>query len=63
MTSVKKDINVEEAMEYLIENIIERLEKYAKNGNIIFNEQKQRDSIVIRYEKNSVRGRKKKKCC
>ena len=63
MTSVKKDINVEEAMEYLIENIIERLEKYAKNGNINFNEQKQRDSIVIRYEKNSVRGKKKKKCC
>ena len=63
MTSVKQNVNVEEAMNFLIDNIINRLEEYAKSGNIIFNEQKQRDTIVIQYEKNSVRGKKKKKCC
>ena len=63
MTSVKQNVNVEEAMNFLIDNIINRLEEYAKSGNIIFNEQKQRDTIVIKYEKNSVRGKKKRKCC
>ena len=63
MTSVKQNVNVEEAMNFLIDNIINRLEEYAKSGNIIFNEQKQRNTIVIEYEKNSVRGKKKKKCC
>ena len=63
MTSVKQNVNVEEAMNFLIDNIINRLEEYAKSGNIIFNEQKQRNTIVIQFEKNSVRGRKKKKCC
>ena len=60
MTSVKQNVNVEESMTFLIEKIIERLEKYAANGNIVFNEQKPRDTIKIR---NTVRKREKKKCC
>ena len=42
MTSVKQNVNVEEAMAFLIEKIVERLEKYAEDGNIIFNEQKKK---------------------
>ena len=40
MTSVKQSVNVEEAMSFLIDKIIERLEKHAEDGNIIFNDQK-----------------------
>ena len=40
MTSVKQNVNVVETMSFLIEKIVERLEKYAAKGNIIFNEQK-----------------------
>ena len=50
MTSVKQSVNVEEAMTFLIDKIIERLEKHATNGNIIFNEQKQRETIRIRND-------------
>ena len=50
MTSVKQSVNVDEAMTYLIDKIIERLEKHATNGNIIFNEQKQRETIRIRND-------------
>ena len=48
MTSVKQSVNVEEAMSFLIDKIIERLEKYAESGNIIFNDQKKRETIRIR---------------
>ena len=60
MTSVKQNVNVEEAMAFLIEKIVERLEKYAEDGNIIFNEQKKRGTIKIR---NSSANDNKKDCC
>ena len=60
MTSVKQSVNVEEAMTFLIDKIIERLEKYASTGNIIFNEQKARDTIRIR---NSSVAAIKSSCC
>ena len=50
MTSVKQSVNVDEAMTFLIDKIIERLEKHATIGNIIFNEQKQRETIRIRND-------------
>ena len=59
MTSVKQNVNVEEAMSFLIDKIVERMEKYAANGNVIFNEQKQRETIRIR----SSEAKKKKSCC
>ena len=59
MTSVKQNVNVEEAMSFLIDKIVERMEKYAANGNVIFNEQKQRETIRIR----SSEAEKKKSCC
>ena len=63
MGSVKQNINVDESMDYLIENIIDRMEKYASNGNIVFKEQSQRNSIVITSENHKKRKKKKKKCC
>ena len=48
MTSVKQSVNVEEAMSFLIDKIIERMEKYAESGKIIFNDQKKRETIRIR---------------
>ena len=62
MASVKQNINIEESMNFLIELIIDRLEKYAETGNIIFNEQKERDTIKIEtVPSNHVR--REKKCC
>ena len=60
MTSVKQNVNVEEAMTFLIEKIIERLENYAKDGNIVFNDQRKRETIRIR---NTTSGNKEKSSC
>ena len=61
MTSVKLNVNVEESMTFLIDKIIKRLEKYAQSGNIVFNEQKQRNTITVRN--TNIRENKKKNCC
>ena len=59
MTSVKQSVNVEEAMSFLIDKIIERLEKHAEDGNIIFNDQKKRETIRIRNSNVN----EKQSCC
>ena len=62
MASVKENINIDESMQYLIANIIERLENYAAVGNEVFEDQKQRDTLQLNRH-SSVRSRKKEKCC
>lgn len=59
MTSVKQSVNVEEAMSFLIDKIIERLEKHAESGNVIFNDQKKRETIRIRNSNVN----EKQSCC
>lgn len=60
LTSVKENINVEEPINYLIDNIIERLEKFNDEGNIIFTSNKGRDTYKLDKEKNK---NKKEGCC
>ena len=62
MTSVKQNINVGEAMNFLIGIIINRLEKFAERGNVVFNEQKKRETIRIET-RESIRKKDEKKCC
>ena len=62
LTSVKENVNVEETMNYLIRNIIDRLEVYAKNGGDIFNEQRRRSNITLR-ESSATGKDKKNNCC
>ena len=61
MASVKQNINVDESMTFLIDIIVERLEKFANKGNIVFNDQKVRNTIIV--ERQSLKVRKEKKCC
>ena len=64
MASAKQNINIEESMNFLIEKIIERLEKFAESGKIIFNEQKRSNTIKLNNEDDEpVKVRKEKKCC
>ena len=62
LTSVKENVNVEEAMNYLIGNIIDRLEVYAKNGGEVFSDQRRRSNITLR-ESSSKEKDKKNSCC
>ena len=61
MTSVKKNINVEESMIFLIEKIIEKLEECASNGNIVFNEQKIKKTI--KFDNHRERKKENTRCC
>ena len=52
MTSVKEGKNVNEAMDFLIEKILDRMEKYASNGNIVFSDQRRRNTIKLKNSSN-----------
>ena len=52
-TSCKNNENINETMDYLLTNIIDRLEEYYKNINVDLNESKRNTSIV---EQNAVLG-------
>lgn len=63
LISVKENVNVDESMNYLLDNIIQRLEKYAKQSGDenIFNDIRRKDTIKIRsfnHTKNN-----KHDCC
>jgi small GTP-binding protein len=62
LTSVKENVNVEEAMNYLIGNIIDRLEEYSKNGGNVFSDQRRNSNITLR-ETSSNGKDKKNNCC
>ena len=62
LTSVKENVNVEETMNYLIGNIIDRLEEYAKKGGEVFNDQRRRSNITLREASSNAKD-KKSNCC
>lgn len=61
LTSVKENVNVEEPIKFLIENIVDRLEKYYSEGNNNFNESKGRKTYTL--EKNNKNKKKDGGCC
>ena len=61
MTSVKENINIDEPIKYLIDNIIDRLEKY--NSNHDLNERKSRDTYRLENKKEKNKKNKKDGCC
>lgn len=63
LTSVKENENINETMDYLLNYIIERLEKCEKEGHQVFrDEQDLRNTLRIRNNKGSIR-REKNGCC
>ena len=60
LISVKENKNVNEAMACLIDCIIERLEKYLKERNEVFNDKKRKETIKLRHNSEIA---DKKKCC
>ena len=61
LTSVKENINIEEPIKFLIDNIIDRLDKFNASGNHDFNERKSRDTY--RLEDKKEKSSKKDGCC
>lgn len=62
LTSVKENVNVDESMVFLLDNIIDRLEKYAEEngGKDVFNDPRRKDTIKIKSGGNS---KNKHDCC
>ena len=70
MSSVKEDKNINEAMDFLIEKIIDRMEKFAQEGNFVFTDQVKRETVKLtdnsnRTTTNSYRSNQSKSggCC
>ena len=61
MTSVKENINIDEPTKFLIDNIIDRLDKFQSNRNPEFIESKVRNTY--RLEKNNKKDKNKKDGC
>ena len=61
MTSVKENINIDEPIKFLIDNIIDRLDKFQSNRNPEFIESKVRNTY--RLEKNNKKDKNKKDGC
>mgnify|MGYP002626468236 FL=1 len=61
LTSVKENVNVEEPIKFLIENIIDRLEKYYSENNNNYTESKGRKTYTL--EKNDKNNKKDGGCC
>ena len=62
MTSVKENVNIEEAMLFLIGNIVDRMEDYAANGGEIFPDQRRKHTISLKDTSIIVKD-KKNSCC
>ena len=60
MTSVKENINIDEPIKFLIDNIIDRLEKYNSGGNHDLNEEVRG---TYKLENNKKDKNKKDGCC
>ena len=64
LTSAKNNIGIDEAMNFIIENIIQRLEKYSTEGNYVFEDTQRHDTIQLDdSETESSNNNKKKQCC
>lgn len=64
LTSAKNNIGIDEAMNFIIENIIQRLEKYSTEGNQVFEDSQRHDTIQLDdFETESSKKNKKTQCC
>ena len=61
MTSVKENINIDEPIKFLIDNIIDRLDKFQSSRNREFDESKVRNTY--RLENNNKKDKNKKDGC
>ena len=63
MTSVKENINVEEPIHYLIDIIVERLDKFSSNENLNFIGIQGRDTYKLDKNSQKDKNNKKEGCC
>ena len=62
MTSAKEGINVNESMKFLLEYIIDRMNKFSRENNVEFG-QKRKDTIKLTKECHAIRRDRKSKFC
>ena len=62
LTSAKEGINVNESMKYLLEYIIDRINKFSRENNVEFG-QKRKDTIILTKECHAIRRDRRSKFC
>ena len=63
-TSAKTGVNISESMEYLIKNIIKRMEDVAQKGNEVFTTKRKSVAFDLeKYNEKAVSQRKKNNGC
>ena len=63
MSSVKENINIEEPIKFLIDNIIDRLEKYHASENNDLKESKARETYILQNNNKKDKDKNKKDGC
>ena len=63
MSSVKENINIEEPIKFLIDNIIDRLEKYHASENNDLKESKARETYILQNNNKKDKDKNKKNGC
>ena len=64
LTSAKEDINIDKSMKYIVEYIIEKMNKFSNENKVEFG-QKRKDSVRLKIEKHNkpVRKNERNRCC
>ena len=62
LTSAKEGININESMKFLIEYIIERMNKFSKDNHLEFG-QKRKDSVKLIKDNHAIRKEENNMCC
>ncbi len=62
LTSAKEGININESMKFLIEYIIDRMNKFSEENKVEFG-QKRKDTVKLKKNVYVVKEEKKGKCC
>ena len=63
LTSAKEDVGVNDTMRFLLETIVDKMEKCEESGQEAFDRRSRNESVMLERESGKKEGKKEKKGC